>query len=383
MPARPISSRRPARRSRAPLVVLSTLVIGAISIGGVWLARKRVTAITEVTKPSSPPLHGRPPSSPGAAAKPTAMPGGPDAAGRLAVLAPELSPSAARRLVAATATYSSEVFLAERGLLLATNGFSSMRREDVAELGRLYSRGYQGLGPADREWMSTYVQRLRGGALTAEDSTRGRTLMTRSVNALSATERSKLQSLFERALVAGLRDEQLAAERARNESATAPPPRSASSSSTGSPPVSFGGTPWEDRTARNDAARSGNAAPPQRETNAKGEAYWRSRMQAARERVTSLEKRVADLERTSNASAYGSGYVEVCRPPERLTRETERAYQECVQRTGAQPFREVAGHQRDLERLDQARRDLAAARIAVSDLEDEARRAGAPPGWLR
>jgi hypothetical protein len=50
------------------------------------------------------------------------------------------------------------------------------------------------------------------------------------------------------------------------------------------------------------------------------------------------------------------------------------------------PFREQtrqAEIKAETERLEEARARLAAARQHMSDLEEEARKAGAPPGWLR
>jgi hypothetical protein len=37
----------------------------------------------------------------------------------------------------------------------------------------------------------------------------------------------------------------------------------------------------------------------------------------------------------------------------------------------------------ETERLESSRAELAAAKQALTDLEDEARRASIPPGWLR
>jgi hypothetical protein len=40
-------------------------------------------------------------------------------------------------------------------------------------------------------------------------------------------------------------------------------------------------------------------------------------------------------------------------------------------------------HGWDMEQLQQVKQELAAARKALDDFEEEARRAGVPPGWLR
>jgi hypothetical protein len=94
---------------------------------------------------------------------------------------------------------------------------------------------------------------------------------------------------------------------------------------------------------------------------ARGETWWRARMTEARtelERkrilVTALEGRVAALTR------------------EVANRDNP------VERAAL-----VADRLKALEELDTTQQELAAAAQAITDIEDEARRAGVPPGWLR
>jgi hypothetical protein len=78
---------------------------------------------------------------------------------------------------------------------------------------------------------------------------------------------------------------------------------------------------------------------------ARDEAYWRGRMKEARDKVASLKVKVDELDRITKSN-LGT--------PTKWTQE-----------------------------LALAREELAAAERAIGDLEEEARRAGALPGWLR
>jgi len=93
---------------------------------------------------------------------------------------------------------------------------------------------------------------------------------------------------------------------------------------------------------------------------ARTEESWRARAHPVREayelaerRVKRLEAQVAELEREGRKQTFVYGVY------------------------GG------AAADRARERLEQARRDLAVAGKAWEDFQDEARRAGVPPGWLR
>ncbi len=88
-------------------------------------------------------------------------------------------------------------------------------------------------------------------------------------------------------------------------------------------------------------------------------AMWRVRADQARTAVSHAEARVKALESKANA------------------RFTD-LLQSCGQ---ALAQRQSLSHA--MEDLDRAKADLAAAKKAVEDLEEEARRASIPPGWLR
>lgn len=113
------------------------------------------------------------------------------------------------------------------------------------------------------------------------------------------------------------------------------------------------------------AANTPEARPPapavdddgERQVREQQEQYWRSRMAAARAEVTRHEDVLKELEKLSLVP--GESYVDD---------------------SGQTVIRDLA-HLREM--VANAQRRLADARRAVDDLEDEARRQGALPGWLR
>jgi len=113
-----------------------------------------------------------------------------------------------------------------------------------------------------------------------------------------------------------------------------------------------------------------------------GEAGWRNRMQQARDRVSRLEKEVARLDAQATASASGTT-SENCYQPTVLNATTQKRLEDCMARRQTDPMRQQAKRARLMTRLAMAREDLAEAKRALTSLEEEARRSGAPPGRLR
>jgi len=119
-----------------------------------------------------------------------------------------------------------------------------------------------------------------------------------------------------------------------------------------------------------------------------GEAYWRGRAQAARAAVAAAEKSVADAEaeearhgpytpgQTAAPCADGAKYD----PKLTAIEMRERAKNTVTCSRKLLSIREGQEAHADLE---SARQSLAAARQAVDDLQEEARKAGALPGWVR
>lgn len=93
------------------------------------------------------------------------------------------------------------------------------------------------------------------------------------------------------------------------------------------------------------------------------EATWRQRADAARARIAEAESIVRSAEQRLAELRSDVAGEDVMNPFRQQAREADIKV--------------------ETERLDAARAEVAAARQAMSDLEDEARRASIPPGWLR
>jgi hypothetical protein len=268
--------------------------------------------------------------------------------------------------------------LAEAGLQLATAGFARLEREELSELGALFTQVYRSLGSANEQWMAGYVERLRSASLTADESRRGRALLTQGVNALPPARRERLRALLERAIAAGVQGRRDAEQRAQDYRTFA-----------NAGVASAGGGAGRAEPARRDPAAT--PEPPAEAANRSesraapaggGEAYWRGRMQQARERVARLEAEVQRLDSAATGLAFDPPPME-CVPPERLNSTTQARYEACQKELQNLPLRRQAAHAQAIQRVEKARQDLAEAKRALESLEDEARRAGALPGWLR
>jgi hypothetical protein len=95
----------------------------------------------------------------------------------------------------------------------------------------------------------------------------------------------------------------------------------------------------------------------------RSETYWRDRATRARSAVEEADAKVKDLEARIAALRNDMNPVNTQDPNRLQSRDRE--------------LREA------IDALDAARQSADAARKALSDLEEEARRAGALPGWLR
>ena len=114
-----------------------------------------------------------------------------------------------------------------------------------------------------------------------------------------------------------------------------------------------------DKAAKDGAARGGEGAGD--------ETYWRSRAKAARAAVEAAAARVAQAEAAAQGAPAG---IRQPQPGDVLTQVPP-------------PVVTDADHRAAETALAAARRELERAKKALADLEDEARRKGALPGWLR
>jgi hypothetical protein len=103
---------------------------------------------------------------------------------------------------------------------------------------------------------------------------------------------------------------------------------------------------------------AGETPPP---GEAKDEAHWRSRIGAAR---SALERsRIFGDALQSRINALTTDFVNRSDPAQRAQIELER--------------------QRATAELDRVKKEIAEQTKAITDIEEEARKAGVPPGWLR
>jgi hypothetical protein len=109
-------------------------------------------------------------------------------------------------------------------------------------------------------------------------------------------------------------------------------------------------------TADAPAGTTSEAASPARD-----EAYWAARMKNLRETLARDETYLAALQ--SRVNALTTDFVNRDDPAQRAVIATDR--------------------QRALDELDRLKVQLEADRQAILDLQQEARRASVPPGWLR
>jgi hypothetical protein len=130
-----------------------------------------------------------------------------------------------------------------------------------------------------------------------------------------------------------------------------------------SPPAQAPGTAAPAAPAGADDAAAGQsadaAAQPGEEV--KDEQWWRQQMAALRDELTRNEMFLQALQTRINS--LGTDYVARDDPAQRARVAEER--------------------QRSLAMMDRVKTDIDKANKAIADLEEEARKAGVPPGWLR
>lgn len=109
------------------------------------------------------------------------------------------------------------------------------------------------------------------------------------------------------------------------------------------------------------AAATGGDGVPQGDGEIKDEKYWRTRITTAR---SALERsRIFGDALQSRINALTTDIVNRADPAQRSQLELER--------------------QRALAELDRVKKEIAEQTKAITDIEEEARKAGVPPGWLR
>ena len=382
------------------LALLGLLAVAGSVAGGVWLMKNRTTS------PAPSPTAASLPAPPAGVAEPAEPPTpavvSPEQVQQAVAEAPLLAPGAARALLTEAARRGQVPGHAlDSALHIASVGFADLDRATLDELGDLFARSWSARPARDQGRIQAYLQYARSGEpLSPEAVTAGRTLFVESVRALPAASQGRLTAAFGKAVATGIAYQQQAEERARVAALTPLPPAEA-------PPPALADDLPESAQARDHTSRwpttsatSPVAAPasgePSAESDAgdrgsrgRSESYWRSRAAGARSAVESAEKRVRDLEEQATrggpvvpgplppACQAGVRYNPAGLSPVKLRDESRNAVScdsEILRQQGARNTQ---------NQLDAARESLTRAQKALDALEDEARRAGALPGWLR
>lgn len=131
------------------------------------------------------------------------------------------------------------------------------------------------------------------------------------------------------------------------------PARPAAETPAAAPPA---GTPAEGSADQQGAADQ--AKPPQDE---KGEEYWRGRISQAREELRRNQMFLDALQ--SRVNALSTDFVNRDDPYQRAQISDDR--------------------QKALAEMDRVKQEIETVKKQIADIEEEARQAGVPPGWLR
>lgn len=277
----------------------------------------------------------------------------------LMAVAPELTAASAELLIERFgAQYASAEAIAEAGIATASSGFRTLDPKEAAEAGALLDAAYGTLGSGGRAKIGVYLDQVRSGAVTPGESAAGRQLFTDALGRLPARRRVRLASLYETAIVAGLKEYAAAQTRTRDAQpiggvAVAPAAPSAALVTTA---TSVGST----RSGSIHPSMAG-LLPKTGGLPTRGEAYWKAEAQRRQQRVTTLEQELAKLQAQYDAWSKSG--------PDRsgtLMAADRTAWAENTRRRIA-----------ELKGLAEQ------ARVSVLDLEYDCVRDNGLPGWVR
>ena len=263
--------------------------------------------------------------------------------------------------------------LGETALLMAIRGFGTLPAAKAEALRTSFDRLYAVLPPEDRAVTERLLGQIREGRAQSDDLGRAVALMDSGVRKMDEVPRRQFQDQYSAAVLVAIamRDES-------DRIALAGRPVSVASQAGGpsseavtrlAAPAPAGPTPPAPRrmaVASPDSSSGSGRADP-------GEAHWRNRATQLRATADRAQATVRAAE-TDLRAAMRREYQPGCPPlPPVLTTEAIRNYK-CVL-GGAVPAARAT--------LERAQADLERAKRQLDGLDDEARRAGAPPGWIR
>ncbi|MET0554209.1 MAG: hypothetical protein ABW221_14300 [Vicinamibacteria bacterium] len=317
-------------------IVIAAAACGALAggTGGCSGERPGPPATTVALAPSPPVLHPLPPLDRSV----------------LLAAAPELTAESAAHLERSAPGASIEV-LARASLLEASRGFARLSSEDLRALGAVFERAYAGLAPAERERLEAYLQGLRAGRLADDAAERtARQTFNRAISGLGSTDREVLQSLYARAIGQSL---------AAAETAKLPPLPTVARVATNVPEPSAAPTlapGFRLQPGGGVGIPYPEARPPAESVDA--ETLGRERAEGHRNAIRAAEDRVKAAEAKLKWAEEHWHFVNS------HTNQTL-------------PLTEAR------HTLESARKNHAAAKEYLDAVEERARKAGIPPGWLR
>jgi hypothetical protein len=383
-----VGRRRPPGRSRLWFALPLVLVLGVAAAVVALLGRDREA-------PETAPV---PADAPAAIEERAALPAVPQAADSRppapaleeeALLTPQAAESLLRDARGRAVRIDQPL---DTALYTASLGFSGMDRATLDELSGLFAQIWSGRPPTERDRILEYVRYVRTGDLSpSHEVEAGRQLFQEATHSLSAASRERLRQLMEVAIAVGLRSRQQAEERG-GVAALNPPtleegPRDGANDETPGPadrpdakaPTSAPAT----RSHATDATLTRARAERKRK-----ESYWRGRATAARRAVEAAEARVRELEEQArrlgpytplpDGPACQEGVSPVMARGVVALRDDSVGAVTCNSEVLARREAKEVHTQ-----LEVARANLQRQKEALDNLADEARRAGALPGWLR
>jgi hypothetical protein len=127
------------------------------------------------------------------------------------------------------------------------------------------------------------------------------------------------------------------------------------------PPAAAPGEPSPAAATPGDASKAADAEKDKEKDPKKTQAYWGGKMKALQEEVSRNETFAEALQ--SRINALSTDFVNRDDPAQRAVITQNR--------------------QKAMAELDRLKKTIADGKKAITDLEEDARRAGIPPGWLR
>ena len=341
----------------------------AASVGvGVWFMKARPA------DPASPPEVASQKLLSSVITEPTPAVANVDSARRAMEEAPVLTEESAAALLTEMARrgLGNERML-DSALFVASTGLADLDRATLGELGERVAKSWGARSASEQRLIQAYMRHAREGeSLSPEVIAAGRTLFAEGVRALPAASQERLRALFAKAIQAGIAHQLRAEESAQVASLTPLP----SAETPSAEPAEQAERPRSSARATADAddrrSESPESAPPGASDwdrlNAKNQ-HWRQRYQSAKATVDRLEAEVAKLEEDAKNN-FVAGH--------RTTRVGDRTV--TLQPDPNSPYKSYA--ERIEQRLPAARRELAAAKQALTQVEDAARRDGVGSGQL-